>query len=270
MKKILITGGNGYIAKSIFSHLKNEYEFILLNRYNSNLLDKNQTIQQLKNIQPDIIIHTAIEGGNRNSEDDVSIVYKNLLMFENLMHYRDNVKFIFNIASGAEFDRSKQISLAKEDDIFLQTPSDYYGFSKNLISRRIRQINQNIVNFRIFGIFDENENDTRFIKNNIHRFKNGLSPEIHADKYMDFFYMGDFISVLSFYLSSDGGLPNDINLSYENKYKLSDIIKIIYGDQILLENLESSFDYTGNSEKLKLLNLNLIGMQNAIQEILTK
>jgi nucleoside-diphosphate-sugar epimerase len=268
--KILITGGNGYIAKSIFSHLKNEHEFVLLNRSNSNLLDKNQTIQQLKNIQPDIIIHTATEGGSRNSEDDVSIVYKNLLMFENLMHYRDSVKFIFNIASGAEFDRSKEISLAKEDDIFLQTPSDYYGFSKNLISKRVRQINQNIVNFRIFGIFDENENDTRFIKNNINRFKNGLSPEIHTDKYMDFFYMKDFITVLSFYLKSKDELPMDINLCYEKKYKLSNLIKMIYGEDVQLENLPCSFEYTGSPEKIKRSNLNLIGMEEAIRSILIK
>lgn len=268
--KIVITGGNGYIAKSIFANLKNDHELALLNRSNSNLLDKNQTIQQLKKIQPDVIIHTAIEGGSRNSEDDISIVYKNLLMFENLIHYRDSVKFIFNIASGAEFDRSKEISLAKEDDIFLQTPSDYYGFSKNLISKRVRQINQNIVNFRIFGIFDENENNTRFIKNNINRFKNGLSPEIHADKYMDFFYMKDFITVLSFYLKSKDKLPMDINLCYEKKYKLSHIVKIIYGDDIQLENLLRSFDYTGNSEKIKRLNLNLIGIEEAIGSILIK
>jgi nucleoside-diphosphate-sugar epimerase len=268
--KILITGGNGYIAKSISLYLKDKYELISLNRDNSNLLDKDSIIKQLSDIKPDIIIHTAIEGGHRNIQYDASIVYKNLLMFENLLLYKDKVKFIFNIGSGAEFDMSQHIFNAKEEDIFSCIPKDYYGFSKNLISKRIQQINNNIINFRIFGIFDENENDTRFIKNNITRFKNGLPPEIHGNKYMDFFYIKDFISILEYYIINGNHLPKDINLCYEKKYKLTDIIKIIYGNGIEIQKLPYLFNYTGSAEKIKKINLKFIETKAAIQSILSQ
>ena len=62
----------------------------------------------------------------------------------------------------------------------------------------------------------------------------------------------------------------DINLCYEKKYKLSNLIKMIYGEDVQLENLPCSFEYTGSPEKIKRSNLNLIGMEEAIRSILIK
>lgn len=262
---IVLTGSDGYIAKSIYKSLKDKHNFILLNRKNINLLDKEDVFIKLCNQKPDIIIHTAIEGGKRDIKDEPDIVYKNLLMFENLIHFKDNVKFILNIASGAEFDRSKPISFAKEEDIFLHTPKDYYGFSKNLISKRIANINKNIINFRIFGIFDENEENNRFIKNNIIRFKNNLTPEIYIDKYMDYIYMKDFISVLEYYINNDNHKCKDINLCYQEKYKLTDIAKIIFKNlNYPLKGI--GLDYTGDGKNLKSLGINLLGLTKGIEE----
>jgi len=265
---IVLTGSNGYIAKSIYNSLKNKHNFIFLNRNNVNLLDKEDIFIKLCNQKIDIIIHTAVEGGRRTSEDKIDIVYKNLLMFENLLHFRNHTKFILNIASGAEFDRSKPIHLANEEDIFLHTPKDYYGFSKNLISKRIYQINENVINFRIFGIFDENESPDRFIKNNIIRLKNNLSPEIHADKFMDFIYMQDFISILEYYINNNNFKYKDINLCYENKYKLTDIAKIIFNG-LSSAPKQIAFDYTGNNQKLKDLGINLVGLEEGIKKVIS-
>ena len=73
-------------------------------------------------------------------------------------------------------------------------PSDPYGLSKNIINRIIKE-ESNFFNIRIYGVFDENELDTRFIKNNIKRYINKQPLEIHENKYMDFFYMKDLITV---------------------------------------------------------------------------
>ena len=59
----------------------------------------------------------------------------------------------------------------------------------------------NFYNIKIFGVFDENELDTRFIKANIKRYLAKESIQINEVKFMDFFYMGDLVKVVEYYIS---------------------------------------------------------------------
>jgi|TARA_A100001015_G_scaffold319670_1_gene443315 dTDP-glucose 4,6-dehydratase len=75
MKKILLTGSNGFLGEEIFNELKQDYEFILLdkddNQFNSStensifykidIRDKNQLIKIFQDHKIDIILHCAAE-----------------------------------------------------------------------------------------------------------------------------------------------------------------------------------------------------------------
>ena len=252
----------------LFRSLKEKHNFILLNRQNVNLLDEKDIFSKLEDKKPDIIIHTAIEGGRRNSNDNEGIVYKNLLMFENLLYFKNSVKFILNIASGAEFDRSKDINLKTEDEIFHCVPKDYYGLSKNIISQKCL-IYKNFYNLRIFGCFDENELDTRFIKNCILKSIKNENIVIHGDKKMDFFYLKDLIKVIEYILLYNCA-DFDINMSYEQKTKLSEIATNIVNlnkskSKIVIENL-NDLNYNGDFKKLMSLPIMLEGIENGIKK----
>jgi UDP-glucose 4-epimerase len=87
-------------------------------------------------------------------------------------------------------------------------------------------VNPCCYNIRIYGVFDENELDTRFIKNNIKRYINRESLKIHQNKIMDFFYMEDLVTLVKHYIS-ETHLPKNVDCSYDYNHSLYDIAHMI-------------------------------------------
>jgi nucleoside-diphosphate-sugar epimerase len=149
-------------------------------------------------------------------------------------------------------------------------PTDFYGLSKNIISKL--SVNYcSVVNLRIFGCFYYNELSTRFIRNNINNYINNKPIIIHQDRYMDFFYMEDLTNVINHLLNNSISTYKDINMSYIKKYKLSDIANIInelssHKVDINIENKISGLNYTGNGKLLDNLNLKLKNLELGIKE----
>lgn len=269
---ILITGANGFIGSNITKLLSKNvnFNFFKVDRNNIDLFSLNNIERYIEENQIDTVIHCAIEGGNRLKEDTCEMFYKNLLMYENLIKFNHKYKMFINFGSGAEFDRRYDISNVNEHDMFNIIPTDFYGLSKNIISKL--SVNYcSSINLRIFGCFYHNELSTRFIKNNINNYINHKPIIIHQDRYMDFFYMEDLVNVIDHLLNNPQLKHKDINMSYLKKYKLSDIANIInelssHKVDIIIENKNSGFNYTGNGQLLDNLNLKLKNLQLGIKE----
>jgi dTDP-4-dehydrorhamnose reductase len=262
---ILITGGNGNLAKIIHKHLSTEFNIICITRKDFDLLNLQELTNYLNNNKFDVLIHTAISGGRRTKEENGDVVYENLLMFEILMKFSNKFKLIINFDSGAIYDRSTDIYCKKESEE-LNVPRDYYGFSKYLIYKRSLQYD-NIVNFRIFNIFHVNEEPDRFIKSCFLAKKNGTNVSIFQDKYFDFMYEDDFIKVIKYYLDYySENLPKTFNLSYTNKYKLSDIANMILNkDQIKIMDSSCS-NYCGDGTIINSFNIKLDGLEDSLKK----
>jgi GDP-L-fucose synthase len=193
-------------------------------------------------------------------------------MFENIVAFADKFKLILNFDSGAIYDRATNIYCRKEDEL-LTVPTDYYGFSKYLIYNRSLQYDH-IVNFRIFNIFHANEEPDRFIKACFLAKQNGTSVTIFQDKYFDFMYEDDFVKITKFYIEnwSKNVLPKTFNLSYLEKYKLSDIAALILNDRdkIIIKDGACLYNYCGNSDLLDALNIKLDGLASGLQKMESK
>ena len=235
-KKVLITGGNGYIARNTIPFLS-EYDLTVLTREKLDLLDSEKVKEFFQNKVFDTVIHTATYGGYRTQKDDPEWVYKNVAMFYNLMNCQYSFKQIINLSSGAQYDRRYPI----DDTRFLHHsfPIDPYGLSKNIITKVGRDSNK-FKNFIIYNIFNHDEPDTRMIKNNIKR-----------------------------YIDSDKTLTFELDLCYSRKYYLSEIANIInslgehYVD-INIENNNQDLPYIGNGDKIVRSNLPFIGLVDGI------
>ena len=131
--KILITGGNGNIAKMIKNNLSDFYEITNPNHHDLDILDYIKLKNFLDNNNFDILIHTAILGGRRTKEETGEVFYKNILMLENLLQFADKFKMIINFDSAAIYDRTTDILNRSENDLYT-IPIDYYGFSKYIVS----------------------------------------------------------------------------------------------------------------------------------------
>jgi hypothetical protein len=75
-------------------------------------------------------------------------------------------------------------------------------------------------------VFDENENETRFIKSNINKYLKQENLIIHNNKQMDFIYMLDLIQIVDLF-TINGHMPKELDCVYKNKYWLSDIASFI-------------------------------------------
>lgn len=273
---ILVTGANGFIGSNIIDLLSNntDFNFFKGTRNTIDLCSIDNVEKYLDENQIDAVIHCAIEGGSRLKQDNSEIFYRNILIYENLIKFNYRYKIFINFGSGAEFDRRYDISNVNEYDMFNSIPTDFYGLSKNIISK-LSVLYLSSVNLRLFGCFYHNELSTRFIKNNINNYINHKPIIIHQDRYMDLFYIEDLIKVIKHFLNNLNIAHKDINMSYLKKYKLSDIANIInelssYKTDIIIENKSLGFNYTGNGSKLNSLNLNLKGIELGIKECYSK
>ena len=246
---ILITGGNGYIAKALYDNLKHKHNITTITRQNFDLCSYDATCEWFNERYFDIILHTAISGGSRLQQDDSVVLQQNLAMYNNLLVNKHHFKKLISFGSGAE--------------IFMgDTP---YGTSKNKIAESI-QNTKDFYNLRIFNVFNEHEMSTRFIKANILRYIKKEPIIIHANKIMDFIYMPDLISTVEYYMTNTN-LEKNINCCYEEKYTLKTIANIInsldtYKVPIITENKTQLEFYCSNSN---LPPINIVGLSQGIQ-----
>ena len=163
---ILVTGANGFLGREIADYFSgSEYNLILAPRQVLDLTSKQEVDDFFSKNEVDVVLHTAVRY-SQTFGDFIS----NLSMFENLKNHADKYSFMITFGSGAEYDRSTDISAAHEKNIFSRLPDDYYGLAKNLIARDAALFN-NIINLRLFGCFGTMEDNTRFIKNSLERIK---------------------------------------------------------------------------------------------------
>lgn len=233
---ILITGGNGYVSKSLYNGLKDEHSTVVITRQDFDLSNYESTCAWFSERYFDVVIHAAVEGGSRLKKDDGNTLYRNILMYDNLVDCRNNFGRLITFGSGAEFTMTK-------------TP---YGLSKRII-RDSLLTHDEFYNLRIFSVFDENEVETRFVKSNIKRYLNREPMLVYGNKKMDFFYMQDLISLVRHYIE-DKDPPKEIDCSYKEKHSLLEVANII-NDSLshkvdIICSPVDEFDYTGQYTQL--------------------
>lgn len=237
MKRILITGAEGYLGQSIYNAFSSKYDITCISRKDFDLTDSYALKNFfLSNEVFDIVIHCAVKGGNRLVEDGYDIMDINLTMYYNLIQWQGtHFHKLIHFGSGAEV-------------LWQEKP---YGYSKSIIAKSSYS-RPNCYNIRIYGLFDSQELDRRFIKANIVRYLNKKPMVIHQDKYMDFFYMEDLLKLVDLYIYTDIDLPKEVECCYNRSYSLSDIANIInsleeYKVDIEIEKETFDEPYTGIS-----------------------
>jgi GDP-L-fucose synthase len=254
--RILITGAKGYIGKTLHNALRDTHYVVAINRSNFDLTDAVAMSKFFAGKHHfDVVLHCAVTGAANPRDTNQSIMDKNLTAYYNLLQFRKHYTRLIHFGSGAE----------------TYLPSTPYGYSKKVIAKSI--LNQdNFYNIKIFGVFDENELDTRFIKANIKRYINKESIKIHEAKFMDFFYMQDLIKVVEYYISEKNP-PKEFDCVYrEASYTLFGLatvisnlddykVEVVYGDKM-------GDDYV--SKYRSELPIEFIGLEQGIKNVYNK
>lgn len=259
--KVLITGANGFIGKSLTVGLRSEkIETVALGRKEMDLLSDISVSDALNFHRPDVVVHCAVMGNGRPGNDTQEMFDQNIRMYNNLKSQMSKFGCMINIGTGAEFDRRRDLRLVRESQVLSSSPIDFYGHSKNLIARDI-YFTDRFFNLRIFGCFGPLEGEDRLLK--IAFNKNLISGDLQIadDKEMDFVHVDDLASAVTFFSENfeSSSLPKDVNVVYSQKMRLSEIIKhFIPAEETRIRvnvGPSSSHNYTGDSTAINSLGI---------------
>jgi GDP-L-fucose synthase len=265
--KILLTGSEGFLGKHISQKLKG-YNIVSPSKKDLDLTNTKETDIFFDINQFDFVIHCAVSGGDRMFQDSIDCLSQNVAMALNLQRNKSSFRKLIHFGSGAELDRSLNIS-GDNNSIYDKFPNDYYGLSKNIVAR-IFDNQENFYNLRIFNVFAENELPRRMIKYNINNYIENKPIVIHQEKMMDFFYIDDLITIISHYVEEKCNI-NEIDCVYKDKTSLSQIANIInnlsdHKVPVIVESKELTNDYLGKySEYFE--NVNFFGLDYGIKKI---
>jgi GDP-L-fucose synthase len=274
MKKILLTGGNGFIGKNIKeSYLANKYEITAPKSSELNLVDTEQVDKYFENNEFDIVIHAAGKPGHRNAKDTSNLFYTNTKMFFNLTRHSDKYNKFINLGSGAIYDMRHYKSKINEDYSGTFIPIDEHGFTKYVCGKYIENT-KNIIDLRIFGIFGKYEDYAiRFISNAICKTLFDMPITIKQNRNFDYLFVEDLMPILGHFIENDAK-HNAYNITPHNSIELLELAKLI--KEISGKNLTIStnqtgmgLDYSGDNTRLcsEIKNIKFTNYSDAINKL---
>jgi GDP-L-fucose synthase len=202
--KILITGGNGFIGKSLFEAFAPVHSVISVNRQTLDLSDSTKVLDFIKQHRFDVIIHSANYDAapSFTTKDPTKVLENNLHMFFNLTRCDSYFGRMIYFGSGAEFGRENWTPGMNEDYFDQNVPSDQYGFSKYIMAK-YGQLCNNIYNLRLFGLFGKYDDwRYRFIPNICCQAVFDMPLAINQNRVMDFLYIDDLIKIVGWFLEN--------------------------------------------------------------------
>lgn len=245
--RILLTGASGFIGKNLKEGLTKEYKILAPFHKELDILDYNRVEEYIKNKKIDVIIHSAIKGGDQ-------VLEMTMRMFLSIVRNVDKVDKIIHLGSGAEYGKTRNLIKIKETDFGGFIPLDNFGLGKYLCSKLTGQ-NKRIINLRLFGVYGKYE-DYRytFISNSIANNLFGLSIKIRQDAIFDYLYINDLMPIIKFFVNNPATY-SEYNIGPTESISLKRIAEIINKisqkkSKIVIKNKGLNFQYSADNTRL--------------------
>ena len=241
-KRILVTGGNGYLGKHLLKTLKvysNNVFVIDNNIINENsfnfkidITDREKVNEIINVIKPEIVFHLAAILNRERSFDDHDKILKinyygtlNLLLAMKNYEY-DN--FIFTSSSEIYGD-----NLAPFNELQNPNPASLYSLSKAFSEMAIRTFSENYdKNFtilRLFNFFGEDMPESFFIPQLINSLK--YKPTFNmtqGEQLRDFLYIDDVVTAMLLTAVNHAAKKKIYNVCSGQSITLKEIAEYIY------------------------------------------
>lgn len=275
MKKILLTGGSGFVGRNVIEFFSNsdKYEIIAPSSKELNCIDQDSVCKYLRNNHFDFILNFAVYGdGIDKSKDPSKMLEYNLRMYLNFAQYNDLYERMIYLGSGAEFNKHIPICSVKEDDVGKIIPSEHYGLMKYTVNKMIEQ-SENIYNFRLFGIFGKYEPFNRFISSVCIKSIFDLPLTMRQNVYFDYLFIEDFLKILDEFLILDKPKFHSYNIVSGKRIDLYSICMLLNkitkkNHKIIICKNGLGNEYTASNERIsKELNLKYTPFEDAVKSL---
>jgi GDP-L-fucose synthase len=253
-KKILLTGGSGFIGKNILEQLGDKYIISAPPRNELDLTDELSVRAYFSKNNFDVVIHSATKPGHRNAPDPHNLLYSDTLMLMNLLACQNSFNHLIVLSSGAIYDERNYRSKMKEAELGKYIPVDEHGLFRYASARLFERL-ENVTELRIFGIFGKYEDySIRFISNAICKTIFNLPITIKQNRKFDYLFIDDLMPVLSYFIENKGkftaynitpGHPHEL-------FELAQIVKKISGKNlpITINKPGLGLEYTADNTRL--------------------
>lgn len=201
MKNILLTGGTGFIGRNIKDTLECENSVFAPTREELNLLDQDAVDEYITQKKIDVVIHSANPNPVKNKADKNENMFEDSLRaFMNLYQIRTSYERMIYLGSGAEYGKTRDISLATEDIMNNFIPKDSYGFAKKIMNE-LTESSENVFNARIFGCYGPTDHNSKFITHAIECCMRNEEITIRQNCYFDYMQVRDLGRILNIILN---------------------------------------------------------------------
>jgi len=300
MKKILVTGGAGFIGSHLVERLINlKYKVMVVDNLKTiggipyinpkcffikgNILE-NKTLKKIEKWKPKIIFHLAAQSGGESAYDDPKYDYLTNgygTYLISLLSKKIKVELLVYTSSVAVYGSSRN-KIFENSTI---NPQSIYGISKYVGEMFIRQIlystNIRTVIFRLFNTFGPGEN-LNFLKKGMvsiyasYLWKNKpITVKGSLSRFRNFNYIDDCVNILLKSIDNKNFNKNEtFNLTSSKLIKIKDLIKLMLNinnkknHKIIIksETKGDSFGYNGSNAylKKKFNNYNFLTIKNSL------
>lgn len=254
MKKVLLTGGTGFIGRNIREPLSEVCELYVPDRKELNLLDEQAVRRYLQQHGFEIIIHAANPNPVKNVIDRQDTMFEDSIRgFMNLFHAQECYERMYTLGSGAEYDKSKDIVLISEEEAGRSIPYDSYGLAKYVMNR-LTEGSEKHCNLRIFACYGPTDHESKFITHAIRCCMRHEPITIRQDCYFDYMHVSDLARILEYFIYH---VPfyKAYNVCTGTRYLLSEIADKVRKQmdsksEIVFLKEGRNREYTGNNRRL--------------------
>ena len=275
-KKILLTGGTGFIGRNIReSFLADKYEITAPSHSELDVADTAGVDAYFRTHQFDVVLHTATKPGHRNTKDHSRLFYTNVRMFENLVRHSDKFGKLINFGSGAVYDIAADNRLVTEDQIGQRLGQDDHSFCKYVVHQRIQSL-KNVVDLNIFGIFGKYEDwEIRFISNALCKTLFNLPITLRQNRRFSYLYIKDLMPILDYFIEHTATYKS-YNITPDEETELLEAARLIEqisrssaGIQVAKEGY--GLNYSGCNARLRtqIPHLRFTPFKQAVEELAT-
>ena len=244
MKKILVTGCDGFLASRFIEYYNNKYEIVKVNRKELDITDEYKVYKLFKDNKFDLVFHSEAISDTGKCQNNPELANE------------INLNGSINIAKGCALNNSTLI-FASSDQVYagnkesgpysediIKVPNNVYGFTKLNAENEIKNILNNYYNLRLTWMFSFPERNkrvnTNIITNILNAALRGEKISLATNEYRGISYVYEVIENIEKLMNIPFG---DYNFGSEN-----DICTYDIGCSVL-ENL---------------------GLQNRIEDIIIK
>ena len=256
MKRVILTGGSGFIGRNLReSFLSEKYELLAPTRSEMNLLDEHSVQSFFKKNPCDVLIHSAIKPANRAASDLNRIMSDNSIMFFNILHNEEAFGKLIHLGSGSGYDMRYYKPKIKEVDFGEHIPIDELGLYKYMVGK-YAEFSSKIIDLRLFGIYGKYEDySIRFISNMICKAILGLPLTMKQDRKFDYLFVDDFPKILEYFIDKKPKF-SAYNITPDSSIALSQIAQSVldiggYNLPIEINSPCQGLEYSGDNSRLK-------------------